>query len=508
MNKFGKIMAGTLSVVLGVGAVGGVCYSTIPSFKNKVNEIVRKDKIQTNNKANISVDPPTDITEPDNPNEVKPITPEQFKSTYKVDLPSSFLGGYLYVKQLSNDNLLISSDIATGILFYNHETAKANKIELEYSGFKYYFEFEDYCVLSTTSSKIALVFNKTDFSVKTLCECSLTDYKELSTGNFVFVGDNLYFVNRATLKCEYISGVAGSSNFSTKYILDMGNDEIYFSKTDSVGGIFYYDNKTMSTCQRLNNKGLYYTLLKDETDRLIFVCSEGLVAVNKEDKTTEFILTQAFNKIYCVFTVGNISLFVASSGFYSYSIEENTVEKFSISENMNDYMLFNTFNLIDGSMLCFVWKGGHSCLHPFLLDIATNSCSYLFQNSGTDFHFLELDNGDLFIFPKSGSTSVGYCQYFTASDKTMKNLWNAYYGDYIVLDNGQILVCSKYGDWELRLFNPEDQSSNLVLKLDNFESFEKQEDGTILIKTGTGIDYEYDQLYETFRLVYTATQES
>ena len=33
MNKFSKICVGTLCAIVGVGAVGGICYQEIPAFK-------------------------------------------------------------------------------------------------------------------------------------------------------------------------------------------------------------------------------------------------------------------------------------------------------------------------------------------------------------------------------------------------------------------------------------------------------------------------------------------
>lgn len=512
MNKGLKILTGTLAAVVGAGAVGTACYYNVPSFKSKVNSALNIGKKTAEIKSGEMID---------NPNEVKPISPEQFKTQYKVDLPTSFLGGQLFVKQLSNNNLLISSDIATGLLMYDVATDNVSKIELAYSGFKYFTEYDDLILFSST--EVSFFLNKEDYSCKLLSIC-VRYFVRLSTGNFVVsVGSYLasyYFLNYSTLKVEKIWGSVNSahaSNFYSTYLTDLGNDKFLLSLNCSSSsgcskGLYYYDNTTMSVVEQIYSTGFEFVKLYEDDSRVI-LCSydAGMFSFNKSDlSVTELITGTSYGHLYYVYTQDNISLFISHWGVYRYDIENNVCEKVYAdtltSGKVNDIALDN------GNKMVISYDDYETNI--YLLDIESLSLNSLVRLKCGYPELVKFSNGDLLIYLSQSayaknSTNVSWVSYkvcyFSNSDNTLKQLWSSYYADSIALDNGQLLFASYYSDsWSLYLFNPEDQSYKMVLKLDDFDSFEKQEDGTILINTGTGIDYEYDQLYESFRLVYNA----
>lgn len=500
MNKFGKIMAGTLSVVLGAGAVGGVCYSTIPSFKNKVNEIVRKDKIKTNNKANISVDPPTDIAEPSNPNEVKPITPEQFKSTYKVDLPSSFLGNYLYVKQLSNDNLLISSSVATSILFYNHETDKVKQIYLEKSSWQYYEEMDNGNVLIGGPVGILVMFDASNEQINCLFSSSGTGifsrFTKLSTGNYAVIGGCVLFFNPTTLKTERI--VSNDCD-----IIDCGNDRLIMRYTDR---LYYFDHLTMDEAARVGSvTNNYIYLLSQKEDIVWFVNNGGIYSFDFSTKTLNTIYSSSSlcNYLYDSYVKNDKVYFLTNKGCYSFNLTSNEV--IILATYSASYYGYFARDYKNGNILCFCLTGNGYSLG--LLDFTNESFSIIAEQLGSSYMRIEeLSNGDFIMWSVPTSSSYYYSYYFHYDECTVAKIASWGVRDLIRLNNGKYLICTNSP--RLVMFDPEDQIVKDIFYLNGFESFEKQEDGTILIKTGTGIDYEYDQLYETFRLVYTATQES
>ena len=158
MNTLGKIGIGALALTVGAGAVAGVWYYQVPSFRTKVDQAFNIGS--SANIGNIN----NDILDDDS---IKPITPEEFKTKYKFDLPTTFLGGQIFVKVLSSGNLLVSSSVCTSILFCNAETEEVTQ---QYLGFSNWTTFKELkngsCLISSTETGSGLLlYNISDNSI-------------------------------------------------------------------------------------------------------------------------------------------------------------------------------------------------------------------------------------------------------------------------------------------------------------------------------------------------------
>lgn len=514
MNKFGKIVACTLGAVTVAGAVGAVCYNQIPAFKSTVNKAF---KIGEDDKANIGLDVKDTTTS--NPNEILPITPEEFKATYKIAVPSEFLGEYLYVKKLSTDNLLISSSVCTSILYYKKATNETKQIYLENKNWKYFEELDngDVFIASSEDNSGLLVFNVADETVKKIYSSDYGMYSryKLSTGNY-YIGMNTYglFVDVSTYKVTSLGYLISPDKSYGSTFIDLGNDAFLISFYRSKKKLYYYDYATMSEAKSLGDL-CCIELFKDE-ERVVFLGSATTVYEFRLDDlsltllyTGETICSGGDTWLFPtrVYNYGDNLLICGYGGFFKF--DKTACEYSKVLDCYSAYK-YSFRDLKNGHQIVYLQNTDYCLI--FFFNTTTFEMTRLGSILCTSIYIEEFDNGDLFIggigVNSNTSSSSGYLRYtyhFSNSTNTLKQLW--YNGNglgYIRLPNDKILALTNQN---LYLFNPADCSYTLLCKFDSSASLSlvEQEDGTVLIETGEDIKYEYDYKTDTLRLVYVAS---
>lgn len=510
MSKFFKVSALGLGAVMGLGAIGSACYQFVPGVKNKVDNVIHKN-------ASVKIDKKDD-TKIDNPSEVEPITPGEFKSKYKVEIPTSFTGDLLYVKQLKNNDLLISSEIATSILYYKKDSNTTSQVELSFSSWKYFEEMENGDVLigsSKSDSGLIRFYHETG-------ECKRI-YNSYNFGSFVLLNSGKYLIKSLsyplflltveTNKIEEIGSYSGSDIIG---LIELSEDKFILS---SGNNYYYFNYSTMSKIKSLKGSvgGNLLKLYQDE-EKLYFCSTYGLFKFAFSTETIEEIgdynLNIKANSYYFDFHFinGTKRIWIMGDCGFSFDISDFSIEVFYSQKSYYKNSLL--FDLENGNKLILLsTRSGSSGYYDYYLyDSSTNTLNLLrSQRSDSkilSFSYEKFSNGILFLSSFSSSSGF-YPFWFDFSDNTLKEIKTSEYsygGYFTKLNNGKILICIQNSVYYLSLFNPVDQTFKTIAKLDKFENFEENEDGTVLIKTGQTIDYEYDYRTDTLRLVYTVEE--
>ena len=140
-----------------------------------------------------------------------------------------------------------------------------------------------------------------------------------------------------------------------------------------------------------------------------------------------------------------------------------------------------------------------------LINLETHMCSELLKPTYSLSTFVVLNNGNVIMMPSS-SHSIFYL--FDSSLNTINSLgtYGYNYSQIIEFDNGNALLASPTHKC-LLYFNDVDDTVKVLLREIVVTEFKMQEDGTCLINTEDGFDYEYNPETDTMRLVYTVEQE-
>lgn len=502
MNKFGKILACTLGVVTVAGAVGTMCYYEIPAFKTTADKWLKR----TEDKANIGLDVKDNT--PTNPNEIIPITPEAFEATYKVVLPSDYLGGQVYAKKLTNGNLFISSSVATGLLYYDASANTTKQVYMEGSSWNYINELDNGDVFICSQSNQGLLIFKSEAKQAEMLTSAyqISRFFKLSSGNYALFCDayKCLYIDAQTYKVETIWS---KSSWSLENLIDLGSDKFLLATGNSNFGLDYYDHTTMSTAQKICDTVSYIKeIFRDDTQVVFMSNYTKLLSFKFEDLSVETLaeFTSIGSKIYDIKYYGNNILLLASGGMYRLDKTTYEVEKLCSLSNYS-YSVDN-IALKDGNQLITIKSS--TSLDIYFLNITEFSVSKLGIMKGSEFFIHKYDNGDIFFGGLSlpnGYTE--YSQYFSSTTNTLKNLWPYTNGfGYVLLPNDKILALTTNGSQGLYLFNPADCSYKVLCRFTSADGqgLIEQKDGTVLIETGEDIKYEYDYKTDTLRLVYVA----
>ncbi|MBQ8430593.1 MAG: hypothetical protein IJX26_01445 [Clostridia bacterium] len=415
MNTLGKIGIGALALTVGAGAVAGVCYYQVPSFRTKVDQAFNIGS--SANIGNIN----NDILDDDS---IKPITPEEFKTKYKFDLPTTFLGGQIFVKVLSSGNLLVSSSVCTSILFCNAETEEVTQQYFSFSNWTTFKELKNgSCLISCTETGSGLLlYNISDNSIVQL---SINGY------NYTM------FVETEN---KYIA-------FSNKvdYVLfyDMDSGELSSIKSGVSGNII---DVALSTAGFIyiysyHSSSVVYSLFKlDLNDFSVTRLNQNKEITDVSNASIIFSLTPLSN--------GNCLVHSGSSNvkLQVYNYQTDTLSSLGWGYNT----VTNTYQLTENKYLI----SSTSSVGLYLFNSEDNSLTEI-MSEGKDYKKIhQYKNGDMLF---CGYTGV--LVYFKAETEEITVIGNILQSSisggyrFKVLSNGNILFYSTSGSRKMSLFN-------------------------------------------------------
>lgn len=500
MNNFSKILTGTLCTVVGVGAVGTACYYTIPSFRTKLNNILKDD-----NNLNVSI-PSSPEEGSDNPDEVKPITPDEFKHIYKIALPNTFLGGDLYVKVLSNQNMIISSSIDTKILFYIADTEQTLERELDYSSWNVYCEIDDTtCLISSSKSNSGI------YSLN------------ISTGEVEKVytqGNNFYF-NKLKNNNYLINGTSGllgykvdiesfieisKTSFSSRYELINGN---YLLSRNASSSLYLLNYETFELSE-INDFGFTSVIYTYPNGDLLFSSSgKGTYRFVVTDSSFVNISDVAYTNLKYLTTENDDIIFYSTSGLLILDSINNDLT-IPCSDNIASCI---PIKLNNGNYL--MYKHDTSSGNIYYLNISTYSMNSI--GSVINAEVLVLDTGDVFIYPNENVTMNRHylnSYIFSIEDEELIKLSISSSSSYkhlskvFKISNGNLLAVGSYSGVDYLYY------IDILTKTDKllYQTREGildicEEEGVCIIYLNDIFDLEYNFETDTMSLIYIAESE-
>lgn len=494
-----KLTIGILSTMVGLGVAGGVCYNTVPAFKISINNILKNN----DNKASISFDNPGNDNNDDG--SIIPIKPGEFLRKYKYELPTSFLGGDMYVKVLSNNNLLVSSSIASGILLCDAQTESATIAFSTYSNWKYFHELDsgNYLISSTDDSSGLVLYNITTNTIEPVFGDyqGYTQIQKSPTGKYILfsAGKALVSYDEDTNSSELLV----NNNYLYKFIVLENGNIVYSLSGSTYPGVYLKDISTGSN-PRIHSGSSRCTLISlGNNNCLISGPSSsypGLYLYTSEDNTVTQLLDTDYNYHLYSCKLSDEIVFIGgySSGIYSFNISDNTLTQISDSGYR-----FNTFvPLNNGDWIIY----SSDAYQFYIFNHEDNSFTLIPSAITGTIYTSELSNGDVIITCKyraNYTTNWKGIYLYSDSNKTLSQLYGLdYYWDVLQpLSNGNCLIGST-SSTNLLLYNATDGTVEILLKGITTSSIEEQSDGTYLIKTND-FDYEYDCDSDTIKLVYT-----
>lgn len=499
MSKFSKILTCSLAGILAIGGVGTACYYKIPSFQTQVKKVLK-----TNNKANIGIDnSKNDEGKSDNPSEVKPITPEEFKKIYKIELPASFLGDLIFVKNLKNNDLLISSSVSTSILYFNHIEETTKQVTLENKNWRYFEELENGdCVILSYDGGVPLLFKaetKEIIKFQNSLEAKKTKRIKLLKNGKVAVIDynNLKILNLENMTVEVIGNI--------------GSERTNIIERDNGDLILYYSNIYL---YKLNSNDLFTVnignyLLEHSLDfndnKVLFSSYYYSIIFDISTLTFKKLEDLKMSRPNLFYSTGNLYFFSDSgNGIYKFDTTDESFSKISSLYIRSGYE--NKVNVLKNGNILYYGD------NFFVFNIVDFSVNLLGQFNYRDFRFFEFENGDLFIYPKTIQQASGDegCYYFKVKDNTLTKLtgyisFSNEFPDAFILSNNRVIL--KREDNQIYLFKQEDLSFVKLLSLKEEVNLILQDDGTVFIETGEDINYEYNPETDTIKVVYQVVKE-
>ena len=503
-----KLAIGIISTILSVGVIGGICYQDIPAFKTSVNSF-----FENASNISISIDKDTDDFK-DNENEVKPITPEEFLKTYKFELPSTFLGGDLYVKKLTDNNLIISSSVSPGILICDTDTELINQIESQHSSWKFFKELSNGNCLISSSSKSSglLLYNIQD---NTVVDISINlnrigynydFYYQLANGDYFIFGD---FTDS--------SGTSGSNLY-----LDSDNNitELDFGRKGSELIFELKNGNCLLTSTSTSSSGLYLYNAVDKTFKSIYGGASwkfielsgkclmsstevaGLYVYNIEDNSVSKLLEDGKGYSYFKLEDGNalVASNVMTSIIYKFNVEDNSLtELYSSGRYCSRYIQLSNGNVLIGSSY-----NDYSKSSWLLYNSQGNSVTPL-DSICYNAKYTVFSNGDILFCASSSGTAGIYL--FSLESNTFINIYTTGYNWKYVqeLANGDCLIGGA-ASGGLLYYDSTTCKIRILLPSITVTAIIAQSDGTYLIETSDDFDYEYNPETDTIKLVYTVEQ--
>ena len=501
-----KLAIGTISTILSVGVIGGICYQDIPAFKTSVNSF-----FEDMSNINISIDKSQDNSV--NENEVRPITPEEFLKTYKFELPASFLGKQLYVKKLASNNLLVSSYSAEGILFCNVDTNETRFFELTFARGQYFCEMSNgNCYISSLDSTYSglILYNAKD--------CTINKIYDLGYSYSVFA--------------ELANGEAMISSTSSNRLLLCKDD----------GAVVDYEYKFSKICPLPDNNCLVYQSsggygkFDTQTGTLTLIESEYTIPSTYIDVGNGNYLFYSISNtpscagLYCYVFESNGFIQLYSSGYYFNYVNKLPNGKYIFSSYTTSYfsgcLLFDpelikvTELITTGVRYTFVSQSSDYYLilaprnyQAYLLGIEDDSFNPLYTFAGEP-KYNVLKNGSVLFHSLSSNSSsnAGGIWFFNVKDNTITNPYSSGWDFTIIeeMDNGNCLMAgttaTNISTKGLYLFDCKNLEGKILLNNVTVTSIVKQSDGTYLIETSDDFDYEYNPETDTIKLVYTVEQ--
>jgi len=494
-----KLTAGMLLGLAGLGCVGGYCYNTMPSFKNTINNIFKNNKT----KSNISFDN-NDSNNDDSA--IKPILPGEFLKTYKYELPTTFLGGNLYVKVLKNNNLLVSSSVVPYILVCDAETGKVTEYLVSHSKWIYYYELENgNCIISSSESDSGLcLYNASQNTISKIYDVgyNFTYFEKTPIGNYIIFSPSNCLVSYDDINNTFISlASSGASNIG---ILSNGNCLYSSSSSASYSKGVWLVNTQTGDKTRIYTEGYSWKfspllngncLISSDSNSIL-----GAHLYTSQDDSIIELTSEGYSyRSYSRQLTDNILFVCGNSGTpFLWDLSNNSKIELTITGSKFD----NFIPLINGDYLVY----SSSSYKMYLLSCSDFSCIPISSSMQGPIYSRVLKTGDVVItcnYRANFTTNFAGIYLYSFNNKEIVQLHSSgtYWNKFGVLSNGNCLIGSDTTN-NLIYLNIENKTIKTLLIGFTVSKITEQDNGTYLIETSDEFDYEYDSESDTIRLVY------